>query len=166
MRAVMTSKIDEDTQEEVVKCRLTVRGDKDPDVLNLVRKSVTNAPTISSNGKVTMLQTIASMGFTLQLGDVKGAFLEADKLERASGPLYLRQPARGLPGLLPGQLLEVLKPLYGFNDSPQNWFRKFLKTLVQKGWQQSNLDASTAACSSSETSSNASWACADGTWTT
>ncbi|CAE8643680.1 unnamed protein product, partial [Polarella glacialis] len=54
-RLVLTTKI-EDDGSTIVKARLTARGDKDPDVFNLVRE-----------------------------GDVTGAFLEADDLDRPSG---------------------------------------------------------------------------------
>ena len=57
----------------------------------------------------------------MQLGDVTGAFLESDDLMRQKGKVYLSQPNGGIPGLEPGQLLEVIKPIYGLNDAPQLW---------------------------------------------
>ena len=139
-RLVLVEKL-EDTGEPVVKARWTARGDKDPDLFSLVRGGCTQAPTISSNGRYTVMQTIASMGFKLQLGDVTGAFLEADEMTRAKGRLFMSGPANHpLPGFHPEQLYEVIKPIYGLNDSPQRWFTKFAETIKNEGWIQSRLD--------------------------
>ncbi len=139
-RLVLVEKMEE-TGEPVVKARWTARGDKDPDLFALVREGCTQAPTISSNGRYTVMQTIASMGFKLQLGDVTGAFLEADEMTRSKGKLYMSAPANHhLPGFHPEQLYEVVKPIYGLNDSPQRWFTKFADTIKGDGWFQSRLD--------------------------
>ena len=139
-RLVLVEKLEE-TGEPVVKARWTARGDKDPDLFTLVRDGCTQAPTISSNGRYTVMQTIASMGFKLQLGDVTGAFLEADEMTRTNGKLYMSGPANHhLPGYHPEQLYEVVKPIYGLNDSPQRWFTKFANTVKEDGWIQSRLD--------------------------
>ena len=139
-RLVLVEKMEE-TGEPVVKARWTARGDKDPDLFALVREGCTQAPTISSNGRYTVMQTIASMGFKLQLGDVTGAFLEADEMTRSKGKLYMSAPANHqLPGFHPEQLYEVVKPIYGLNDSPQRWFTKFADTIKGDGWIQSRLD--------------------------
>ena len=143
-RLVMTSKIeiaeDGTNGDEVVKVRMTARGDKDPDVLSLVREGLTAAPTISSNGKMVGLQVIASKRWMIQLGDVEGAFLESHPIDRAAGPIYLRQPKRGLPGMELGQIFRVLIPLYGFNDACQSWWKRFSTYLVSAGWEMSRMD--------------------------
>ena len=138
-RLVLTPKT-EDTGEQIVKARWTARGDKDPDLLNLVRSGKTQSPTISTNGRYTVLQVIASNQFTLQLGDVTGAFLETKELKRdqrlwMSGPKNFQ-----LPDHDPEQLFEVIRPLYGLNDSPQKWFSTFDETVRKLGWQPSRLD--------------------------
>lgn len=139
-RMVLTLKQDE-SGCEVVKARWAARGDKDPDLFSLIREGATQAPTISSNGRYTVLQTIASHKFTLQLGDVTGAFLEADEMVRSNGRLFMAGPSNiNLPGYESEQLFEVIKPIYGFNDSPQRWFGKFSKTVKGDGWVQSKLD--------------------------
>ena len=139
-RMVLTIKQDE-SGVDVVKARWAARGDKDPDLFTLIREGATQAPTISSNGRFTVLQVIASHRFTLQLGDVTGAFLEADQMDRSNGPLFMSGPSNlNLPGFDPEQVFEVIKPIYGFNDSPQRWFGKFSKTVKKDGWIQSQLD--------------------------
>lgn len=139
-KLVLVEKHDE-TGQDVVKARWTARGDKDPDLMALIRQGRTQSPTISSNGRYTVLQNIASNQFDIQLGDVTGAFLEADEMERGNGKLFMSPPRNfALPDHDPEQLFEVIKPIYGLNDSPQKWFTKFDKTIKTLGWKQSKLD--------------------------
>ena len=109
-RPVLTASQDESGQE-VAKCRLTIQGFKDPDVLELVRAGRTQSPTLSSNGRTFVLQTIASARFPLNIGDVDGAFLETDATlaQAEHGPLYVTLPKEFTPeGLHPNQLCEVI----------------------------------------------------------
>ena len=139
-RLVLITKL-EDSGEEVVKARWTARGDKDPDLFDLIREGRTQSPTISSNGRFVVLQTIASKGFVMQLGDVTGAFLEADAIGRQKGRLFMAQPKNGpFPDYDPEQVFEIVKPMYGLNDSPQMWFSKFRDTVEALNWTQSKLD--------------------------
>ena len=139
-RLVLTPKVDE-SGEDIVKARWTARGDKDPDLFSLIREGKTQAPTISSNGRFTVLQLIVSYQFKMQLGDVTGAFLEADDMVRSEGKLYMSMPTTyPLPGYDREQLFEVIRPIYGLNDSPQNWFNKYRHTVRDQGWRQSQLD--------------------------
>ena len=138
-RLVLTPKVD-DTGEEIVKARWTARGDKDPDLFALVRGGKTQSPTISSNGRYTVLQTIASNRYQLQLGDVTGAFLETKDLKRDQR-LWMSGPANyPLPDHDKEQLFEVIRPLYGLNDSPQKWYSTFDETVKELGWVSSKLD--------------------------
>ena len=117
------------------------RGDKDPDLFTLIKEGKTQSPTISTNGRYVVMQTIASHKFEMQLGDVTGAFLEADAIERSSGRLFMSAPRDvPWPDYDPEQLFEIIKPLYGLNDSPQMWFGKFQKTVTTLSWKQSKLD--------------------------
>ena len=63
------------------------------------------------------------------------------EMTRTNGKLFMSVPANHhLPGFHPEQLFEVVKPIYGLNDSPQRWFTKFAATIKQDGWIQSRLD--------------------------
>ena len=76
----------------------------------------------------------------MQLGDVTGAFLEADNMTRSEGKLYMAMPTTyPLPGYDKDQLFEVVRPIYGLNDSPQNWFNKHKQTVKEQGWSPSKL---------------------------
>ncbi len=80
------------------KCGWCVRGDMYPDAVDLVRRNETASPTMSTAGKGLVLQSIASFFFLLEMGDIKGAFLEAGKLNRLAGDLWCELPKGGLPG--------------------------------------------------------------------
>ncbi|CAK0886706.1 unnamed protein product [Prorocentrum cordatum] len=117
----------------VVKCRKTIQGLKDPDLLELVKAGRTQAPTLSSHGGAFVLQTIASAKFPLAIGDVDGAFLETDaSLAPAEhGAIYLSLPSEFLPeGMRGDQLCE-----------PQLWWLTFSKFLIEElGFAQRPMD--------------------------
>ena len=77
------------------KSRWCVRGDKDPDLLDLER----HAPTVTTATLSIVLQICASCGWQAAVGDLKNAFMQSDRLVRSSGRLFCKQPSGGLPGL-------------------------------------------------------------------
>ena len=76
----------------------------------------------------------------MQLGDIKGAFLEAGPSDKKFTPLYAHQPKGGVPGLDPDDVIEVVGNVYGANDAPMNWFTTFDSDVKKGGWQQSQFD--------------------------
>ena len=82
------------------------------------------------------MQTIASFGWDLQLGDIKSAFLEAGLLDEKYRPLYAKEPPGGIPGLPGSAVIEVLGNIYGQNDAPAAWFNTFTQ---EGGWKQSKF---------------------------
>ena len=72
-----------------VKCRWTLQGSRDPDVVDLVNHRKTETSTLSTNGRATILQLIASCRFVLTLGHVRSTFLLADREERPKGHFYV-----------------------------------------------------------------------------
>ena len=86
------------------------------------------------------MQLICSFGWDLQLGDIKGAFMEAGPLEDKFRPLYASQPAGGIPGVPEDAVLEIVGNVYGQNDGPASWFRTFHTEASSAGWQQSIFD--------------------------
>lgn len=62
-------------------------------------------------------------------------------MTRDSGPLYMSGPSNvRLPDYDPELLYEVIRPIYGLNDSPQRWFVKYESTVKSQKWVQSQLD--------------------------
>ena len=54
-----------------------------------------------------------------RLGDIRGAFLEADSLDRKRGPLYWSLPPGGIPGVPDDAVILILGNINGLNDAPQ-----------------------------------------------
>ena len=120
------------------KARLVCRGDQDPDLLELRR----DAPTMTRLSLMLILQLSAACAdWFLVCADITGAFLQGDQsLARRKDPLFIRQPREGLPGLLPGQLLLVVRGIFGLANSPRLFWRYLRDSLIKLGFAQSTLD--------------------------
>lgn len=88
-----------------------------------------------------VMQLIASHGWLLQLGDIKGAFLEAGPLPESFKLLFAKQPYGGILGLPEDAVIEVTGNLYGQNDAPSAWHRTFDAEALKCGWERSRFDA-------------------------
>eukprot|EP00435_Cladocopium_sp_Y103_P073897 s9_g45.t1 len=108
-----------------VKGRWCLQGHLDPDLQAKAEEGLLKSPTLSQLGRMTLMQVLASHKWLLQLGDIKGAFLEAGPLEERFRPLYAHQPPGGIPGVPSDAVIEVLGNVYGQNDAPAAWFREF-----------------------------------------
>eukprot|EP00435_Cladocopium_sp_Y103_P048189 s837_g14.t1 len=96
-----------------VKARWCLQGHLDPDLDKKVQQGQLQSPTLSQIGRTILFQLLVSHHWLLQLGDVKGAFLEAGPLPKCYRPLYARLPAGGIPGVDSESLIEVLGNVYG-----------------------------------------------------
>eukprot|EP00435_Cladocopium_sp_Y103_P054627 s220_g17.t2 len=148
-RFVLTRKaVDDETQIDSnnldsfsVKGRWCLQGHLDPDLDVKAQEGRLKSPTLSQMGRMTILQLLASFNWRMQLGDIKGAFLEAGPLEERFRPLYAHQPPGGIPGLDPEAVIEVVGNIYGQNDAPSAWFQTFDKEVRSLGWRASAFDA-------------------------
>ena len=118
------------------KSRWCVRGDKDPDLLDLSR----HAPTVTTATLAVVLQIAASMQWKASVGDLRNAFMQSDRLQRMAGRLFCKQPRGGLPQLQADQLIEILAGAYGSGDAPAHWRKSLKKVLFSLGFQQSIMD--------------------------
>ena len=118
------------------KSRWCIRGDKDPDLLDLVR----HAPTVTTSTLAIALQICACQGWDAAVGDLRNAFMQSERLVRPSGRLYCQQPKGGLPGLHSEQLIEILAGAYGLGDAPAHWRKTLKKAIFDIGMSQSVLD--------------------------
>ena len=137
-RFVVTRKV-EDHQARI-KARLCLQGHLDPDFHSKIASGECHSPTLSSLGKALLLQLLVSHHWVLNLGDIKGAFLEAGPLPTKYRPLYAHQPEGGIPGLAPQDVLEVTGNMYGANNAPQEWYRTFDKEAREAGFVRSSFD--------------------------
>lgn len=114
----------------LAKARLCCQGQWEPDAMRGLLK--TDAPTVQRTGFFVFLQLVANYGWVdwLRIGDISAAFLQGERREGMED-LFLEQPRRGLPGLQKGQLLRVLKGVYGLPDAPRAWFNAFVGFLTK-----------------------------------
>lgn len=129
----------DDLSSFTVKARWCLQGHLDPDLLVKAQAGKLKSPTLSQLSRMTLMQIIVSFGWDLQLGDIKGAFLEAGVVDRAE-PLYAQQPPGGIPGVPADAVIEIVGNLYGQNDAPAAWFSTFLQEAKLAGWSQSAFD--------------------------
>ena len=134
-RYVYTS--DDGTSEGKLKARWCIRGYLDPDIMNLD----TASPTLSTEGLATTLQLISSMGWRLSIADIEAAFLRGDLLDRKQGVVLVRVPQDGIPGLEKGDIIELIRPVYGLADAPRLWWQSLTRALKELGMEQSKLDS-------------------------
>ena len=121
-----------------VKSRWCLQGHLDPD---LEHEGLLQSPTLSQIGRMILMQLISSFQWDLQLGDIKGAFLEAGPLPERFRPLYARLPAGGIPSVPDDAVLEITGNVYGQNDAPAAWHKAFDAAAIEFGWERSLFDA-------------------------
>ena len=122
------------------KARWCLRGYLDPDVMELVGSGFTQSPTVSQLRRMLSCQMIVSNGWNLRLGDIRGAFLEADSLDRKQGPLYSSVPPGGIPGVPDDAVMFILGNIYVLNDAHQRWWKKFDAVMSSIGFSRSTFD--------------------------
>ena len=132
---------DNDSSTFRVKSRWCLQGHLDPDLDKKVQEGLLQSPTLSQMGRMLVMQLIASHQWELQLGDIKGAFLEAGPLPSRFRPLFARQPAGGIPGVPSDAVLEVTGNVYGQNDAPLAWHKTFDDESLKIGWERSKFDS-------------------------
>ncbi|CAE7227250.1 RE1 [Symbiodinium sp. CCMP2592] len=127
---------DQPGQPDGKKSRWCIRGDCDPDLLELDRHS----PTINTTTFGAVLQITASMHFPACVGDLRNAFCQSGVLLRKGGKLYAAQPRHGIPGLHPEQIVEIVAGMYGLGDAPAHWRRTLKQEILKLGYRESTLD--------------------------
>ena len=95
-------------------------------------------PQVTRDAAILVLQLIASFCWRLGFLDFTQAFHSGDAIQRL---LFAEQPREGVPGLVPGQLLRLLKTCYGLTDDPYAWFNHIRRVLIEDlGYTQSKAD--------------------------
>ena len=130
----------DDSSTFTLKSRWCLQGHLDPDLNQKVEEGLLQSPTLSQLGRNLVMQLISSHKWTLQLGDIKGAFLEAGELNPRYRPLYAEQPAGGIPGIPHNSVIEVVGNVYGQNDAPVAWYKTFDREVTEIGWIRSRFD--------------------------
>ena len=124
------------------KARLCAQGSSEP--MALEGKAKLDSPTVQRIGIMIFLQLTANFSWydTWRKGDISSAFLQGTERDvQTKGRLFL-EPPRGRPlrGVSPGDLLEVLKSVYGLPDAPRAWWEEVTGFLRKVGFQHSRMD--------------------------
>ena len=107
------------------KARLCVGGQRDPD---LGRADIdVDAPTANRHSLLLGLQVSLMRSWSICIGDIRAAFLNGVEAPRQ---LFFRQPVRGIPGLHPEQLIEIVKGVFGLSTSPKLWWMRLSQELT------------------------------------
>ena len=107
-----------------MKARWCLRGHHDPDLVTKVLSGKCHSPTLSQLGRNMLLQILVSKQWTMKLGDIKGAFLEANVRDQAlANPVFAELPPGGVPGVAPGSVVQILGNIL--------WSKRCTPQLVQ-----------------------------------
>eukprot|EP00435_Cladocopium_sp_Y103_P040825 s2199_g11.t1 len=118
------------------KARLVVLGYQDPQLCNVARDS----PTLTREGRHSVLQTIASQNWLLSSFDIKTAFLrgQADR----NNPLAMEPPAelRKKLNMSQEQVCALVGNAYGRVDAPLLFYKEFSKQLEKLHFRRHPLE--------------------------
>ena len=118
------------------KARLVVLGFQDPKLTEVAR----DAPTLTREGRNTILQTIASMKWRLSSFDIKTAFLRGKADD--SNPLAMEPPIelRKKLGLTDQQVCSLIGNAYGRVDAPLLFYKELVGQLKKLNFQVHPLE--------------------------
>ena len=76
------------------------------------------------------MHLVTGLGWTKEwfIGAISNAFLQGASLT-GKPDMFMHQPKQGLRGLKPGQLLNLLKPVYGRPDVLRAWYNELARTF-------------------------------------
>ena len=109
------------------KARLCLAGHMCPDSLS--GESQVDSPTVERITTMLFLNNVICNGWVQNwyIGDISNAFLQGAPIQGKD--MFMRQPKQGLPGLQPGQLLKLIKSVYGRPDAPRAWYDELARIL-------------------------------------
>lgn len=112
------------------KARLCLAGHLCPDAAT--GQVQVDSPTVERISTMMFLNMVISFGWLKHwyIGDISNAFLQGAPLK--GEVMFMRQPKQGLPGLEKGQLLRLVKAVYGRPDAPRQWFNELSRILVEE----------------------------------
>ena len=128
VRWIITEKLKEG--ETVTKARLVARGFEE-DSLTMKKDS----PTCSREAVRLTISLAASNQWTVNVLDVRSAYLQGDKIDRE---LFLWPP----PEYNNGKLWKLNKTVYGLCDAARAWYNRVKKELLALSVQMCSLDPS------------------------
>ena len=126
-RWVVTERTSTETNQKTTKARLVCRGFEESTNEQL------DSPTVDKISIRFLFSVCASNRWKCESLDVKGAFLQAENLERE---VFVEPPT----GLSSGRIWRLKKPMYGLKDASRKWFLTLRNELKNLGCEQSTID--------------------------
>ena len=120
-RWILTMKRDDSNNKSVPKARLVLKGFTE--CLDRIDKE---SPVVSQEVIEVFLSVASISGWTPKSIDIKTAFLQGKPLERE---IFIRPPT----GNVKGKLWKLLKPVYGLQDAPKQWYLRVKTQLIEAG---------------------------------
>ena len=119
------------------KARIVVLGFQDKD-LGLMK---TQAPTCSRRARNIFNQKVANSGYYLRKGDVKAAFLQGNDTQKHRNVCIEPVPELAEKfGLKEGEVLRLLKAVYGLCNAPLEWYLCINQWFLDHGWRSVDLE--------------------------
>lgn len=110
------------------KARLVIRGFEEVD------ETAVDSPTGDKSSTRIIYSLAASYGWTIETVDIKGAFLQSEKLDRT----VFVKPPRNLKKV--GLVWQLDRPAYGLKDSSRNWYNSLSAFLKSIGFVKCKTD--------------------------
>ena len=88
-----------------------------------------STPQVSKESVTFLLQMLSSYRWMPGYLDFTQAFHSGDQIQRI---LFAEQPAEGIPGMKPRQLLRLKKCCYGLLDGPYQWYVHLKRLLMEE----------------------------------
>ena len=106
---------------------MCLQGHLCPDSIN--GQLQVDSPIVERVSTMLFLHTVVSYGWldNWYIGDISNAFLQGAPL--TGKEMYMRQPKQGLKGMVPGQILRLIKSVYGRPDAPRAWYNELSRIL-------------------------------------
>ena len=129
-RFVLTWKKDDEGHILKGKARLVVLGFSDPDLIKLRSES----PVASRRARQLLLVMAARDKWKLEKGDAVTAFLQGES-EEEKRQIFADPPpdVREAFGMTKDEVLQFLKPMYGFVHAPRKWWKHFCSRMQTLG---------------------------------
>eukprot|EP00439_Symbiodinium_sp_Y106_P019445 s3274_g2.t1 len=122
------------------KARLCLQGHLCPDART--GQVQVDSPTVERVSTMIFLHVAISFGWVSNwfIGDISNAFLQGAPLIGKEA-MFMKPPKQGLKGVKPGQILKLLKPVYGRPDAPRAWYEELARVLTEElGFVKSCID--------------------------
>lgn len=117
------------------KSRWCLHGHQDPDSMSGSFQVFSSMPSCES---ITLFFQIAiNEQLLVCFLDIQNAFCQADRLDRPQGKLYA-VPCSGLK-IPQEQLIEIIAPIYGLDDSPLRWHRALINFFQGLGFEKNHF---------------------------